>query len=93
MGNGFCVRRGKTARLFLFYFRVTTLVKFRLVYYRYPTDMELRKLAGLPIPKAKPKPKEGEHKRGKLKKKREEPVEDKTFNVPKNIDIQVTAFV
>ena len=35
--------------------------------------MELRKLAGLPIPKPKPKPKEGEHKRGKHKKKWEEP--------------------
>nr|CAG4649246.1 EOG090X04CK [Scapholeberis mucronata]SVE93551.1 EOG090X04CK [Scapholeberis mucronata] len=60
-----------------------------LVYYLHPTDAELRKLAGLPQPKPKPKPKEGINKRGKNKKKLEEPVEDKTFNVPRNIDLQL----
>lgn len=63
----------------------------RLVYFRYPTDLELRKLAGLPIPKPKAKPVENEHKKGKRKKKWEEPADDKTFNVPRNLDIQVIA--
>lgn len=61
-----------------------------LVYYLHPTDTELRKLAGIPQPKPKQKPKEGENKRGKHKRKWvEEPVEDKTFTVPRNLDLQV----
>ena len=61
------------------------------MYYLHPTDAELRKLAGIPHPKPKPKPKEGDNKRGKHKRKRaEEPVEDKTFTVPRNIELQVS---
>ena len=61
-----------------------------LVYYIHPTDSELKKLAGIPQPKPKQKPKEGENKRGKHKRKWvEEPVEDKTFTVPRNLDLQV----
>nr|CAG4641610.1 EOG090X04CK [Eurycercus lamellatus] len=60
-----------------------------LVYYLHPTDSELRKLAGIPQPKPKPKPKEGEHKRGKHKRKWEEPQDDKTFTVPRNLDVQL----
>lgn len=61
------------------------------MYYLHPTDAELRKLAGIPQPKPKPKPKEGDNKRGKHKRKRaEEPVEDKTFTVPRNIELQVS---
>ena len=64
---------------------------FRLVYYLHPSDGELRKLAGIPQPKAKakPKPENENHKRGKHKRKWEEPEEDKTFTVPRNLDIQV----
>nr|SVE85428.1 EOG090X04CK [Daphnia pulicaria] len=66
------------------------LCKTGLVYYLHPTDAELRKLAGLPQPKPKPKPKEGDNKRGKHKRKwAEEPVEDKTFTVPRNLDLQL----
>nr|CAG4646965.1 EOG090X04CK [Megafenestra aurita]SVE92323.1 EOG090X04CK [Megafenestra aurita] len=60
-----------------------------LVYYLHPTDFELRKLAGIPQPKPKAKPKEGEKKRGKNKRKWEEPVEEKTFNIPRNLDFQL----
>nr|SVE76939.1 EOG090X04CK [Daphnia lumholtzi]SVE78164.1 EOG090X04CK [Daphnia lumholtzi] len=65
------------------------LCKTGLVYYLHPTDAELRKLAGIPQPKPKPKPKEGENKRGKNKRKWEEPVEDKTFTVPRNLELQL----
>ena len=61
-----------------------------MVYYLHPSDDELRKLAGIPIPKPKPKPKEGEtHRRGKNRRKWEEPEEDKTFTVPRSLDVQV----
>nr|CAG4634721.1 EOG090X04CK [Alona affinis] len=64
-----------------------------LVYYLHPSDAELRKLAGLPQPKPKSKPNkpEGEHhKRSKNRRKWEEPKEDNTFTVPRNLDIQVS---
>lgn len=65
---------------------------FRLVYFLHPSDWELRKLAGLPQPKpkAKPKPEEENHRRHKNKRKWEEPKEDNTFTVPRNLDIQVS---
>ena len=61
------------------------------MYYLHPTDAELRKLAGIPQPKPKAKPKEGDNKRGKHKRKwTEETVEDKTFTIPRNLDLQVS---
>nr|CAG4650891.1 EOG090X04CK [Simocephalus serrulatus]SVE94172.1 EOG090X04CK [Simocephalus serrulatus] len=65
------------------------LCKTGLTYYLHPSDFELRKLAGIPQPKPKPKPKEVETKRGKNKRKQKEVVDDKTFTVPRNLDIQL----
>nr|CAG4643134.1 EOG090X04CK [Ilyocryptus agilis] len=49
-----------------------------LVYYIHPSDSELRKLAGIPQPKPKTKSKDGE-----------DGDEDKTFTVPRNLDVQL----
>ena len=61
----------------------------RLVYYLHPSDDELRKIAGIPIPKPKPKPKEETHRRGKNRRKWEEPEDDKTFTISRSLDVQV----
>jgi hypothetical protein len=94
LGNGSCAKQGKTNFEVPIEFKnYRNAFVFRLVYYLHPTDAELRKLAGLPQPKPKPKPKEGDNKRGKHKRKwAEEPVEDKTFTVPRNLDLQVRLF-
>jgi len=93
LGNGSFAKQGKNFAFFTELKQLQKLICFRLVYYLHPTDAELRKLAGLPQPKPKPKPKEGDNKRGKHKRKwAEEPVEDKTFTVPRNLDLQVRLF-
>lgn len=99
MESGYCAALGNLLNLtilpVLTVFTVNIIFpSFRLVYYLHPTDFELRKLAGIPQPKPKPKPKESENKRGKHRRKWEEPAEEenKTFNVPKNLDLQARLF-
>lgn len=65
------------------------LCKTGLVYYLHPSDDELRKIAGIPIPKPKPKPKEETHRRGKNRRKWEEPEDDKTFTISRSLDVQL----
>lgn len=90
LANGFFAEQGKTIlKQFVIPITIFDITSDRLVYYLHPTDFELRKLAGIPQPKPKAKPKEGEKKRGKNKRKWEEPVEEKTFNIPRNLDFQV----
>jgi len=67
-----------------------------LLYYLHPMDNDLRKLAGLPIPKPpKDKPKEPEPEVGRRKRKNKgkfgqsEEKTDKSFMVPRSIDLQL----
>nr|CAG4644709.1 EOG090X04CK [Leptodora kindtii] len=67
------------------------LCKTGLVYYLHPTDEELRKLAGIPQPKVKEVNKDikSSFSKKKRKGKNHEESDDKTFMVPRNLDIQL----
>ena len=60
---------------------------YRLVHYLHPSDYDLRKLAGFPQPK--PKPAESSNK-SKSKRKKNKEKDDKTFTVPRSLDVQVS---